>query len=94
MATSNPLSLTRTSIRLTLSILAVTLAAASPSPRAEVETLLTEKQLGPLQGFRSRMGKPFAAVLKMNAEFRIEFDFGEDKKGENANTGDDDEDDE
>ena len=51
---------------------------------AEVETLLTEKQLGPLQGFRSRMGKPFAAVLKMNAEFRIEFDFGEDKKGENG----------
>jgi DNA topoisomerase-3 len=43
---------------------------------AEVEKLITEKQVGPLQGFMSKMGRPFAAVLKMNAEHKIEFDFG------------------
>jgi DNA topoisomerase-3 len=42
----------------------------------EVEKLITEKQIGPLQGFRSKQGFPFAAVLKMNAEHKIEFDFG------------------
>jgi DNA topoisomerase-3 len=48
----------------------------------EVEKLIVEKQIGPLQGFRSRMGKPFAAVLKLNAEFKIEFDFGNGQKNE------------
>jgi DNA topoisomerase III len=42
----------------------------------EVEKLITEKQIGPLQGFRSKQGFPFAAVLKMNGEFKVEFDFG------------------
>ncbi len=42
----------------------------------EVETLIAEKQVGPLQGFRSKQGKPFVAVLKLNAEFKMEFDFG------------------
>ncbi len=42
----------------------------------EVEKLITEKQIGPLQGFRSKQGFPFAAVLKMNAEHKMEFDFG------------------
>ena len=42
----------------------------------EVEKIITEKQIGPLQGFRSKQGFPFAAVLKMNAEHKVEFDFG------------------
>jgi predicted nucleic-acid-binding Zn-ribbon protein len=42
----------------------------------EVEKLITEKQVGPLQNFRSKQGFPFTAVLKLNAEFKIEFDFG------------------
>jgi DNA topoisomerase-3 len=42
----------------------------------EVEKLITEKQVGPLQNFRSKKGFPFTAVLKLNAEFKIEFDFG------------------
>ena len=44
---------------------------------AEVETLLAEQKVGPLQGFRSRMGKPFAAMVKLTPEFKIEFDFGQ-----------------
>jgi DNA topoisomerase III len=43
----------------------------------EVETLLTEKTIGPLQGFRSRIGRPFAAILKITGEHKLEFDFGQ-----------------
>ena len=42
----------------------------------EVEKIITDKVIGPLQGFRSKQGFPFAAVLKMNAENKVEFDFG------------------
>ncbi len=42
----------------------------------EVEDLIIKKQVGPLQGFRSKQGFPFAAVLKLNAEFKMDFDFG------------------
>ncbi len=42
----------------------------------EVEQLMRERQLGPLTGFRSKMGRPFAAALKISGEFKLEFDFG------------------
>lgn len=42
----------------------------------EVEELLQTRHLGPLDGFRSKMGRPFAAVLKLTDEFKLEFDFG------------------
>jgi DNA topoisomerase-3 len=42
----------------------------------EVEELLTQRSIGPLQGFRSKMGRPFAAVIKLNDEHQPEFDFG------------------
>src|SRR5256886_11521796 len=45
----------------------------------EVEELLTNGQVGPLQGFRSKQGRPFAAVIKMGPELKPEFDFGQDK---------------
>jgi DNA topoisomerase III len=51
----------------------------------EVETLLREKTIGPLQDFRSKMGRPFAAILKLNSEYKVEFDFGQNgKKDENG----------
>jgi len=43
----------------------------------EIEELIEKKSIGPLQGFRSKMGKPFAAVLKLTPEFKVEFDFGQ-----------------
>jgi DNA topoisomerase-3 len=46
----------------------------------EIDQLIRDRQIGPLQGFRSRMGKPFAAVLKLNAENKTEFDFGQDQR--------------
>jgi DNA topoisomerase-3 len=42
----------------------------------EIETLITQRQVGPLQGFRSKLGKTFAAVIKLSPEYRLEFDFG------------------
>jgi DNA topoisomerase-3 len=42
----------------------------------EIEQLLRDRTIGPLTGFRSKMGRPFAAVLKLNDEFKLEFDFG------------------
>ncbi|MDN5842621.1 MAG: DNA topoisomerase III [Alcaligenaceae bacterium] len=44
---------------------------------AEVEELLTQRQLGPLTGFISKMGRPFAALLRITDEYKLEFDFGQ-----------------
>ncbi|HEU6449733.1 MAG TPA: DNA topoisomerase III [Verrucomicrobiae bacterium] len=46
----------------------------------EVEELIEKGQVGPLQGFRSKQGFPFAAIIKMGADHKPEFDFGNDKK--------------
>jgi len=54
---------------------------------AEVEQLLRERQIGPLPGFRSKMGRPFAAILRIvrdeeNDNQKLEFDFGQGAQGE------------
>jgi len=56
---------------------------------AEVEQLIANKKIGPLEGFRSKAGWPFTAeiALKFSEEeknWKLEFDFGEDK---NADSG-------
>jgi DNA topoisomerase III len=56
----------------------------------EVEQLLRDKKIGPLDGFRSKAGWPFTSeiVLKYNDEeknWKLEFDFGDDKNA--AETG-------
>ncbi|HRE16325.1 MAG TPA: DNA topoisomerase, partial [Rhodocyclaceae bacterium] len=43
---------------------------------SEIETLITQRQVGPLNGFRNKMGRPFAASIKLNDEHHPEFDFG------------------
>jgi DNA topoisomerase-3 len=48
----------------------------------EVEELLLNRTIGPLQGFRSKMGRPFAAILKVSRDeeinnYKLEFDFGQ-----------------
>lgn len=50
----------------------------------EVAELITKRVIGPLAGFRSRMGKPFSAVLRLSDEFKAEFDFGQGDEGEAA----------
>jgi DNA topoisomerase III len=44
---------------------------------SEVETLLQNREIGPLQGFISKMGRPFAAILRIDKDHRLEFDFGQ-----------------
>ena len=51
---------------------------------AEIEQLLTERQVGPLTGFRNKMGRSFAAAIKLNDDLQPEFDFGQDKAGEDG----------
>jgi DNA topoisomerase-3 len=53
----------------------------------EVEQLMTEHKLGPLEGFRSKAGWPFTAELKLVKDeetnnWKMEFDFGDDAKKE------------
>jgi DNA topoisomerase-3 len=52
---------------------------------AEVEELLTERKIGPLIGFRNKMGRPFNAIIKLNADNQPEFDFGQGSNGDDAN---------
>ena len=44
---------------------------------SEVESLIGTRSIGPLQGFRSRMGRPFAAILRLRDDLGVEFDFGQ-----------------
>ena len=53
----------------------------------EAETLLRERRIGPLEGFRSKAGWPFTSELaivsdKDTGQFKLEFDFGDDKTSE------------
>ena len=49
---------------------------------AEIETLLSERHVGPLIGFRNKMGRSFSAAIKLNDEHLPEFDFGQDRADE------------
>ncbi|MBN8492429.1 MAG: DNA topoisomerase III [Burkholderiales bacterium] len=54
---------------------------------AEVETFLRDRKIGPLDGFRSKAGWPFAAELKLVHDdeignWKLEFDFGEEARRE------------
>ena len=43
----------------------------------EAEALLTDREVGPLEGFRSKIGRPFAARLRLNDANEVQFDFGD-----------------
>jgi DNA topoisomerase-3 len=45
----------------------------------EVAELLRNGKAGPLTGFRSRMGRPFVATLRLTPEYKLEFDFGQER---------------
>ncbi|WP_287879355.1 DNA topoisomerase III [Acidovorax sp.] len=56
---------------------------------AEANALLRDRKIGPLEGFRSKAGWPFTSeiVIKYDDEahnYKLEFDFGDDKKGEES----------
>jgi DNA topoisomerase-3 len=54
---------------------------------AEVEAFLSDKKIGPLEGFRSKKGFPFSAPLNLVYDdeiknWRLEFDFPKDAEGD------------
>ncbi|MFN9727661.1 DNA topoisomerase III [Acidovorax sp.] len=56
---------------------------------AEANALLATRKIGPLEGFRSKAGWPFTSeiVIKYDDEarnYKLEFDFGDDRKGEES----------
>ncbi len=50
----------------------------------EFATLLREHFIGPLNGFRSKIGRPFSAGIRLTDESRIEFDFGQGSASEQS----------
>ena len=43
---------------------------------SEADTLLSTREVGPMDGFRSRIGRPFSAKLLLSDANEVEFDFG------------------
>jgi DNA topoisomerase-3 len=43
----------------------------------EVADLIRRRFIGPLTGFRSRLGRTFSAGVRLTDDFRLEFDFGQ-----------------
>jgi DNA topoisomerase-3 len=50
----------------------------------EIAELIKSRFVGPLSGFRSRAGKPFSAGIRLTADHKLEFDFGQARLDEEA----------
>ena len=55
---------------------------------AEIESLLTNGTTPLLNGFVSKMGRPFSAVIKLDENKKPTFDFGDDEKKDDATAPD------
>jgi hypothetical protein len=53
-----------------------------------MEALLREGKVGPLTGFRNKMGRPFEAEIRLNDAKLPEFDFGQPREGEEVESVD------
>lgn len=42
----------------------------------EMEALISTREIGPLSGFRSKMGRAFNAIVRLTDEYEMKFDFG------------------
>ncbi len=56
--------------------------ASRPLDREEIRELLEKKKVGPLEGFRSRFGKAFAATLLLDEDLKPKFSFSEEGDAE------------
>lgn len=56
--------------------------ASRPLERKEIQELLEKKKVGPLEGFRSRFGKAFAATLLLDEALKPKFSFSEEGDAE------------
>ncbi len=67
--------------------------AAASSKSRKWRRCSREKTIGPLSGFRSKMGRPFSAILKLTFDdeiknYKLEFDFGQESGGEDGEAPD------
>ena len=53
----------------------------------EINTLVLERSIGPLDGFRSKAGKPFTAMLKMDEENKVKFIFENQRNEDGSSDG-------
>jgi DNA topoisomerase-3 len=53
----------------------------------EVRELLEKRKIGPIDGFRSKKGRPFSAMLKLDEENKVKFVFENSGFGENGDNG-------
>ena len=44
---------------------------------SELERLIADRSIGPVEGFRSKTGKPFSATIKLTPALRVQFHFGD-----------------
>ncbi|MCG8526116.1 MAG: DNA topoisomerase III [Opitutales bacterium] len=51
----------------------------------EITQLLADRKIGPLDGFRSKAGKPYSAMLTLDENHRVKFVFEGNNNGENGN---------
>jgi DNA topoisomerase-3 len=54
----------------------------------EADALLRDGSVGPLDGFRSRLGRPFSASLRLNDDHEVAFDFGDASSDDEAEAPD------
>ncbi len=45
----------------------------------EIRELVTKRKIGPLDGFRSKLGKPYSASLRLDENNAVKFQFGNDR---------------
>lgn len=50
--------------------------------KEEIRTLIRDRKIGPLDGFRSKLGRPYAAMLELDQDNKVRFVF-ENKSSEN-----------
>ncbi len=62
-----------------------TIAGRTLAP-AEMETLLRERRVGPLAGFRSKLGRAFAAALVLEEDGSVRFSFDDGANDEDSDT--------
>ncbi|MCX8085484.1 MAG: DNA topoisomerase III [Rhodocyclaceae bacterium] len=51
---------------------------------AEIDELLQHRQIGPLAGFRSKQGRAFSAVVRLDEDHQPKFDFGNEEEAAEA----------
>lgn len=53
----------------------------------EIKELLEKRIIGPLDGFKSKLGKPYSAFLKLDEDWKVKFQFGTSSSAQSGEGG-------